>query len=75
MPDSRDRLVTGLVTSQPQLANRQELDDAILDLIETVVVGVEDRARRIEIELIVGAGVPGQFEDAVEPRADPRMLR
>ena len=58
-----------------QLAHGEELDDARLDIGEAVVVLVEDALRRGEVEAVVAAHTPRQFEDAVEPRADPRVLR
>ena len=59
------------VASDSQLANGEELDDAVLHLVEAVVIGIEHGSRLIEVELIVGARVPRQFEDAIEPRTDP----
>ena len=38
------------------------------------MIGVEHSSRLIEVELIVGACVPRQLEDAIEPRTDPRVL-
>ena len=57
-----------------QLAHGQELDDAVLHVVEAVVVGVEHCARRGEVELVVGAGAPRQLEHPVEPGADPAVL-
>ena len=58
-----------------QLADGHELDDARLDVVEPVVVGVEHGAHVGQVEVVVTAGAPRQFEDAVQPGADPAMLR
>ena len=58
-----------------QLARGEELDDAVLDVVEPVVVVVEDRPRLVECEVVGAALAPGQLEDAVEPRPDPAVLR
>ena len=69
-------VVAGFVgPAQSQLADGEELDDAIFHLVEAVVVGVEHLTSRVEVELIVASCVPRQLEDAIEPRADPGMLR
>ncbi len=60
--------------TQFQLAHGEELDDAILDLVEAVVIGVEHLPGSVEIELVVAARVPRQLEDPIEPRADPGVL-
>ena len=57
-----------------QLAHRQVLDDAVLHVVETGVVGVEDRARVTDVELLVGARAPRDLEHGVEPGADPPVL-
>ena len=61
-------------TLAAQLAHGHELDDARLDVVEPVVVGVEHGADVGEVEVVVAARVPRQLEDAVEPRADPAVL-
>ncbi len=58
-----------------ELAGRQELDDAFLDIVEAVVVGIQHRLCGDEVEGVVGALAPGHLEDAVEPGADPTVLR
>ena len=57
-----------------QLADRHELDDPRLHVVESVVVGVEHGAHVGEVEVVVAARVPRQLEDAVEPGADPAVL-
>ena len=53
-----------------KLAHGQELEHPVLDVLEAVVVFVEHLARVVEIELIVGAGVPGELGDPLEVGAD-----
>ena len=55
----------------PELAGGEELDDAVLDVVEAVVVVVEHALGVLEIDGVVAAVVPRQLEDAVEPGADP----
>ena len=58
-----------------QLAGGEELDDAVLHVAEAVVIGVEHRSCFDEVELVLAALAPRQFEDAIEPRAHPGVLR
>ena len=80
-PDEKEdgtRLAPGLPGEAPldaELAHRQVLDDALLDVREPGVVGVEDRPRLLEVEPVLGAGRPGDLEHRVEPRPHPRRLR
>ena len=57
-----------------QLLHRQVLDDALLDLVEVVVILVEDRARRDRIEPILGERRPRDVEHPVEVGADHLVL-
>ena len=57
-----------------QLAHREELDDPLLHVVETGVVRVEDAARLCEVEVVVGAHVPGDLEHPVQVRPDPAVL-
>ncbi len=52
-----------------QLPDGQVLDDAVLDLVEVVVVLVEHSARLDGIEAIFGRRPPGHLEQPVEVRA------
>ncbi len=61
-------------TLVPELAGGEELDDAVLDVVEAVVVVVEHALGVLEIDGVVAAVVPRQLEDAIEPGADPRVL-
>ena len=58
----------------PQLADGQVLDDAVLDVVEAGVVGVEDDPGLGHVEVVVGLGAPRQLDDGVEPGADPAVL-
>ena len=58
----------------PQLADRQVLEDPVLDLLEVVVVGVEDLAGVLDVEVVVGALVPRQVEQPVEVGPDHAVL-
>jgi hypothetical protein len=43
-----------------QLRDRELLDDALLDLLEVVVVLVEDLSRLVQVEVVLGLVVPGE---------------
>ena len=58
----------------PQLADGQVLDDAILDVVQTGVVGVEHRPGLADVEPVIGPLAPRQLEHGVEPGADPAVL-
>ena len=53
------------------LADRQVLDDPVLDVVEPGVVRVEDRARGGDVIGVVGPGVPRDLQHRVQPGADP----
>ena len=53
----------------------QILDDALLGLLEPVVVFVEDRLGVDDLELVAGLVLPGQREHGVDVVADDRGLR
>ena len=57
-----------------QLAHREVLEDAVLDLLEVVVVAVEDLAGVPDVEVVVARDRPGQRDDPVEIGADHRVL-
>src|ERR1019366_1721610 len=57
-----------------QLSHRQVLEDALLDLLEAVVVLVEDLAHGADVHVVRRLAVPGQVEDPVEVGADDRVL-
>ena len=57
-----------------ELADGEELEDAVLDLLDVVVVGVEHLARVREVEVVLGALVPGQRRHPLEVVADDAVL-
>ncbi len=57
-----------------QLAHGEVLDDAILDLLEIVVVLVEDLARPRDVDLIRRRDAPRQLREPVEVRANHAVL-
>ena len=48
----------------------QELEDPVLDVLQTMVVFIQDLGRTIEIELIIGTDVPGKLRDPVKVGPD-----
>ena len=63
-----DNLQTALCTPG---SHRQVFDDAVLDVVQPVVIGVEDLACGLEVGRVLGPGVPRQVEHGVQPGADP----
>ena len=57
-----------------ELAHGEELDDAVLDLLDVVVVLVEHRARVLEVEVVLGRLVPRQRGDPLQVGADDAVL-
>ena len=57
-----------------QRLHREVLEDALLDLVEAVVVLVEDPLGFLDVELVFGVLVPGQREDPVDVVAHDRRL-
>jgi hypothetical protein len=47
------------------------LDDAILDVVEAVMIRVENGSGRDDVGLVGRRRVPRQIENGVEPRSDP----
>ena len=70
-PDEAEDLARDLVA---ELRDREVLDDALLDLVEVEVVVVEHRAGVVEVEVVLGRGVPGQRQDPLEVGADHAVL-
>ena len=75
--EAQDRLAAavGRAPHLLQTADREVLDDALLHLVEVVVVGVENLAGLLHIDLAAGGDVPGQRYDQLEIGADDRGLR
>ena len=61
-------------TLQGQLADGEELEDAVLDLLQVVVVFVEHLPGAPDVEVVRGKLVPGQVAEPVEIRLDHREL-
>ena len=57
-----------------ELAHRQVLDDAPLDLVEPVVVLVEDAARLADVDRRLLRNAPGQLDQPIEIGADHAVL-
>ena len=75
-----DRLLffVGLVVETAiaaQLPYCQVLDDAVFDVLETGVVGVEDLPGRPEIETILRLAAPRDLEHGFQPRPYPPVFR
>ena len=51
------------------------LEDAVLHVLQAVVVLVEDGSGCGDVEAILGLLAPRQLEHRVEPRANPALLR
>ncbi len=58
-----------------ELAHREVLEDAVLDLLQVVVVLVEHGARVGDVDLLAGTDIPGQRDQQLDIRADDRVLR
>ena len=52
----------------------EELEDAVLDRLDVVVVGVEHLAGVVEVEVVLGRLVPRQRRDPLQVRADHAVL-
>jgi hypothetical protein len=72
--DRARALVLRDATLLAQLAHGQVLDDPLLHVLEARVVGVEDLARDLGVEPLVGLRAPRHGEQPVEVGADHRGL-
>ena len=72
--DRAGPLVLGDAALLAQLAHCEVLDDPLLHVLEPRVVGVEDLARELRVEPLVGRRAPRHREQPVEVRADHRRL-
>src|SRR4029077_6768405 len=72
--DGAGTLVLGNSPLLAKLPNREVLNDPLLHVPEPRVVGVEDLARDLRIEALVGRRAPRYSEEPVEVRADHRRL-
>ena len=57
-----------------QLADSQHLKNAVLDLLQAVVVAVKDALCLGNIEVVLGKAVPGQIQAGIQIGADDRSL-
>ena len=71
-PDEAEDRRAGVVL---ELAHGQELEDAVLDPLDVVVVGVEHLARVGEVEVVVGGLGPRQRRPATPGRCGSRRAR
>src|SRR5690606_16667418 len=55
-------------------AHRQKLDDALLDVLQPVVVSVEHRLGMVEVEIILALLMPGHGQHGVDVVADDRRF-
>ena len=69
-----ERLSSLMPALGAQLPDRQVLGDAVLDVLEAGVVGVEHLTRVHRVELLVGALAPRHGDQPVEVGADHRRL-
>ena len=56
-------------------ADGQVLHDAVLHVVQPVMIGVENLARGGDVGVVLGRGLPRDLEHGVEPGADPARLR
>jgi len=54
--------------------HREVLEDTLFDRLEIVVVAIEDLARRLEVEPVLGDAAPRQRREHVEVRARDLVL-
>ena len=57
-----------------QFADGQHLEDAVLDLLQAVVVPVQHPLGLGDVQIVLGEGVPGQVEAGVQIGADDRAF-
>ena len=72
--DRAGALVLGDVALDAQLLHREVLDDAVLDVLEAGVVGVEHLARVDGVQHLVGALLPRHGDQPVQVGPDHRGL-
>src|SRR5581483_7916810 len=57
-----------------ELRDGEVLEDALLDLLEVVVVLIEDPARSLEVEVVLRGLVPGQGQEPFQVGPDDAVL-
>ena len=60
--------------SRAELAHGEVLEDALLDVLQARVVGLQDRLRGVHVVLLVGEDAPRHVEQPVEVGADRGAL-
>ena len=70
-PDEAEDLARDLLA---QLRDREVLDDPVLHLVEVEVIAVEHPPRVVQVEVVLGRGVPRQGQDPLEVGADDAVL-
>ncbi len=79
-PDQRQHCSPATAADQPEplvlapLADGQVLDDPVLHVRQPRVVGVQHRPRARDVVRVLGALVPRQLQDGVQPGTDPGAL-
>ncbi len=69
------RLALGLIQAiQLELTHREELEDAILDVLEAIVVVLENLGCLREVDLLLGTLVPRQLSHPLQEGADDLVL-
>ena len=76
--------LTGLLVASPVLrifgpiqlefSNRQKLQDAVLHVLETIVILVQDLRRQSEVDLVFGPDAPRELRHPLEERSDDLIL-
>ena len=64
----------GLRILSARRAHREVLEDALLDLLEAVVVLVEDLGGLLDVEVVLGRDVPRQADQPVDVGPDDADL-
>ena len=71
-PDEAQDRSLGVVL---ELAHREELEDALLDFFEVVMILVEHLARVFDVQIIFGRDAPRQADKPIEVGAHDGVLR
>ena len=73
-PGGPDEQQDGAADRVREAAHREVLEDALLDLLEAVVVLVEDLGRLLDVEAVVGGDGPRQRDEPVHVGPDDADL-
>src|SRR6185369_6116968 len=69
-----DEAQDGAASRRIELAHREVLEDAALDLLEAVMVVVEDAARFLDVDRAIRRALPRQLDEPLEVGADHGVL-